>query len=219
PADISLRVNLIELLEHQERWNEVLDQYVDLASTYRHLADFSSARSTYDQAVKLAQRTGAPATKMVEILHKLGEVDMERIELRGAMRTYQRILEIAPDNVKARRHLAELHYRLNNPVQGIQEIDLLLQNYAKQKRPDLILEVLEEQTQSYPNDMALRSRLGGVYQQMRQNEKAFEQFEALRRLQSEAGLHDEARQTIRRIISLNPPQVSHYQQLLQQMGG
>lgn len=219
PADVSLRLNLIELLEQQERWSEVLDQYIELAETYYELADASSARTTYDQAIKLAQRTNAPQEKIIQILHKLGEIDLERVDLRGAMRTYQRICELKADDVKARRKLAELNYRLNNPVQGIQEIDQLLQIYARQKRPDLILEVLEEQIEAYPNDMGLRARLGGVYQQMHQADKAVEQFEELRLLQTSAGLLEEAKQTIRRIISLQPPTVAQYQELLQQMGG
>jgi len=219
PGDINLRLNLIELLEQQERWGEVLDQYVDLGSTYRDFADMSSARMTYDQALKLAQRINAPQEKMLAVLHKMGELDMERLEYRGALRTYQQVVETAPDDARARRALIEINYRLNNGLQGIKEVDQLLQVYARQKRGDLILEMLEELSSSYPDDMGLRARLGRVYQQTNQAAKAVVQYEELRRLQAAAGLHDEARQTIKLIIGLNPPGVEQYQQLLQQMGG
>jgi tetratricopeptide (TPR) repeat protein len=219
PADINLRTNLIELLEQQERFDEMLHQYVDLAAAYQSMADFSNARTTYEQAVQLARRVNAPTDKIVDIMHRLGSVDMERVELRGAMRTFQQIIEIVPDDVEARRGIVDIHYRLGNGVQGIQDLDQLLQIYARAQRPDLIVEVLENLSGDNPDDMALHHRLGGVYAQMGQPQNALEEFEQLRKLQSDAGLHEEANQTIKRIISLNPPNVQHYQQLLQQMGG
>ena len=45
------------------------------------------------------------------------------------------------------------------------------------------------------------------------------ELEKLRELQYDAGLHEEARQTIKRIISLNPPNGAHYQQMLRELGG
>ena len=67
PADINLRTNLIELLEQQERWDDMLEQYVDLASAYQSMADFSNARTTYEQAVQLARQ--------VDALHRQGRGD------------------------------------------------------------------------------------------------------------------------------------------------
>ena len=94
---------MIELLEQQERWDEMLDQYIDLASAYQSMADFSNARTTYEQAVQLAQQNNAPTEKIIEIMHLLGAVDLERVELRGALRTYQQICEAVPDDVEVRR--------------------------------------------------------------------------------------------------------------------
>jgi len=219
PSDINLRVNLIELLETQERWDDVLQQYIDLASAYRDLADLGGARSTYDQALKLAQQREMSISKQIEIMHHLAGIDMQRVEIRAAMRNYQKIVEIDKNDVKAHRELVDIYYRLNNPTQAVSELDQLLQIYARQKRPDLILEVLEEQSGKYPQDMGLKNRLGIVYQQMNRPQDAISQFEELRQLQYDAGLHDEAKQTIKRIISMNPPRVEQYQQLLQQMGG
>lgn len=219
PSDIRLRENLIELLEQQGRHDEMVDQYVDLAGAYGEMADHTSARVTYDQAIKLAQRTNAPESKIVEIMHHLAEIDLNRMELRGALRTYHKIAEMVPEDETARLHLVDLNYRLNNSATGLQELDKLLQLYAKQRRPDMILDVLEAQVEDYPDDMGLRSRLGAVYQNMKRNDDAVEQFERLRQLQTDAGLHADARKTIKRIIGLNPPKVSHYQALLQQLGG
>lgn len=219
PGDLSLRTSLIELLEEQERWPEAIEQYILLGEAYNDIADLSNAKATYEQALKIAGRTNAPQDLTLKILHKMGQVDIERIELRGAQRTYQRIVEIQGDNMDARRALATIYYRLNNPVQGIQEVDKLLQIYARQRRPDLILQTLEEMSGDYPSDMALHARLGRVYMQMNKPDNALAEFEQLRVLQIEAGLNNEAKQTIKQILSLNPAQAEHYQRMLQQMGG
>lgn len=219
PADINLRMNLIELLEQQEQWDQVLHQYLELGKAYRDLADLGNARMTYAQALKLAKQREASMRRQLEIMHRLAQIDLERIELRSALRTYQEIVDFDKSDMVAYRQMVDLNYRLNNPVQALKVLDHLLQLYAKQKRGDLILEVLEQETQEHPKELGLRARLGSVYQQMKKRAAAIEQFEALRKLQTDAGLHDEARQTIKRIISLNPPGVEQYQQLLQQMGG
>ncbi|NJL94161.1 MAG: tetratricopeptide repeat protein [Anaerolineae bacterium] len=219
PADVRLRENLIELLESQERHADALEQYIQLAETHRDLSDLSSARTIFDQALKLAQRINAPLSTQMRIMHALAHIDRDRLDLRGALRTYQRILEQQADDLDARRAAVDIHFRLNNSVQAMQELDRLLQVYAKQRRPDLILKVLEEEVRANPKEMGLRLRLGQVYHQMKRPADALEQMEALHQLQLEAGLHDEARKTIRQILSLNPSNSAHYQQLLQQLGG
>jgi len=67
--------------------------------------------------------------------------------------------------------------------------------------------------------MALRSRLAAVYRQTGNINKAVEQLDALTGLQLEAGLHNDALVTIRRIIGLNPARVEDYRRLLHQLSG
>jgi tetratricopeptide (TPR) repeat protein len=217
PANIDLRTNLIELLERQERWSEVLDQYIALAKGHRDMADMTNARLTYDLALKLAKQRNAPAEKQNDILYYMAELDMDRLDWRSALRGFQRVLEANPDHLKARRQVVGLHYRLGNGLQGLEDLDKLLQVYARQKRPDLILEILQEETDLNPSDMGLRTRLGTVYQQMNRIPEAIEQFDHLAGLQMEAGLNPEAAKTVRKIISLKPPNVEEYQQVLQQI--
>jgi len=152
-------------------------------------------------------------------MHHQAEIDRERLELRGALRTYQKITELAPDDVKAKRETIDVYFRLNDSIHAIQELDRLLQIYAKQRRADLILQTLESMSQDYPDDLGLCSRLGTVYQQMGRAAEAIKQLEHLRQLQYDGGKHEEARKTITRILSLNPPNAAYYQQLLQQLGG
>lgn len=218
PMDIQLRYHLIEMLEEDERWQDVLEQYVSLANAYLELADVGNARTTFNQAVQLAQRIGADKTQIVGILHQLGDIEMQRLELRPALRAYENIKNLEPTDEKARRMLIDLSYRLSDPVSAVRELDSLLQMYAKQRNGKAILELLEYWVSERPNDEAIRSRLAAVYQQIRRPDAALEQLDALLELQINSGRHSEGCGTIKKILALNPPSPTHYQNLVQQLG-
>jgi tetratricopeptide (TPR) repeat protein len=219
PLDISVRTNLIELLEAEERWDEALDQYVDLADTYHQLGDFDMSRNTYSLAERVAARVGAPTDKIVRIKHRIADIDQMRLDVRKATRTYEEILELDPDDERARRMIIDLNYRQGNSVDAIKRLDHLLSMYAKKAQINRIVALLEELVAVYPNDTGLRSRLAAIYRQMGRKQDAVVQLDALGELQLEAGLHEEAANTIRQIIALEPDGIGDYKRLLSQLGG
>ena len=217
PTDTSLRGSLIALLEKEERWPEVLDQYINLADAHYQLTDFEQARSTYQEAMRLAQRIGAEPVKRAEIMHRVADIDLSRLDLRQALRTYEQIRAIAPNDERARRALIDLNYRLNNSVEAIKELDGLLRVYAQQKRGDLIVSLLEELVTRMPNDMALRSRLAAVYRQVKRIPDAIRQLDSLGELQLNAGQLADACVTIKQIVMLQPNDSTAYRELLSQL--
>ena len=219
PMDLSVRQTLIELLRKEEKHEAMLEQYIDMADAYYQLTDFDMARDTYAEARKLAERLNAPADQIIHILHRMADIDVTRMDLRQALRTYEQIRTMAPNDERARKALMDLNYRLNNRMEAIKELDQLMRLYAQQRRPDLISQVLEEQVALYPDEMALRSRLAAFYAHIGRRQEAVTQLDALGELQLDAGLHAEAAQTIRQIVALNPPGVDDYKRLLGQLGG
>jgi len=218
PMDISLRTSLIELLEREEKYDKVLDEYISLANAYLQLADTEQARSTYNEAMRLAQRTNAAPAKRAEILRKMADIDMSRLDLRAALRNYEQVRGLDATDEAARRALVEIHYRLNNPVEAVKELDGLLRMFAQQKRGDQIINTLEQMVSNAPNDMALRSRLAAVYRQTNRRADAIAQLDALGELQLEAGLYQDACATIKQIMTLQPDDMEQYRNLLTQLG-
>ncbi|GIL08794.1 MAG: hypothetical protein BroJett033_3050 [Chloroflexota bacterium] len=219
PLDISVRTNLIELLETEERWDEALDQYIDLADTYNQLGDFDMSRSTYTVAERLASRIEAPTDKLVRIKHRIADIDQVRLDVRKAQRAYEEIVQISPDDERARRMLIDLSYRQGNQLDAIKRLDQLLGIYAKKRQTDRIIQLLSELIKLYPSNQDLRSRLAAVYRQLGNRKDAIFQLDALGELQLEAGQTDDAANTIRQIIALNPDGVEDYRRLLTQLGG
>ncbi len=218
PMDISVRKKRLQWLKEEERWSDVFREYINLADTYYQLADWDAARATYEEAEALAESAGASPQKIAHILHRIADIDVQRLELRAAMDTYKRIKKISPGDERARRGLIDLNYRLGNGTLAVSELDNLLRFYAQNRRIDKIVKLLEEMVMLYPDEMALRSRMARVYQQQRRIEDAVRQLDALGELQLEAGMRAEAVQTIRAIVAMNPPDRQSYLQLLQQLG-
>lgn len=219
PLNISVRTSLIELLESEERMDEMLDQYIDLAKTYNQLGNFDLSRETYQSAERLARRIEASPEKLARIKHSLADMDQMRLDTRRALRTYEEIVELVPEDERAYRMLVELNYNQGNSVEAVNHLDKLLKIYAKRKQISKIVQMLEDLVKHNAADTLLRSRLAAIYKQLGRKEQAIEQLDALGELQLEAGLHDDARSTIKQIIELKPDHVEDYRKLLAQLGG
>jgi tetratricopeptide (TPR) repeat protein len=218
PTDVHLRTSLIELLERQEQWDKVLDEYISLADAYNQLADIEQARATYQEAMKLAQKNDVSAEKRADIFRRMADIDMSRLDIRQALRSYEQVRNLVPEDEAARRALIDINYRLNNNVEAIRELDGLLRLFAQQKRTDQIVGTLEQMVAATPNDMAIRSRMAAVYRQTQRKDDAIAQLDALGDLQLEAGLYQDACATINTIISLQPSDMDQYRNLLTQLG-
>lgn len=219
PMDVPLRESLIELLKGEQRWDEVLDQYIDLADVQHQLGNYDVSRDTYILAERIASRTQAAPEKMVHVKHRIADIDQMRLDMRRALKTYEEIIQIAPEDERAYRMLVDINFRQGNSVEAVRRLDKLLGIYARQKQVNRILQLLEELVAIYPNDMGLRSRLASVYRQLGRIADAIRQLDALGELQLDAGLNKDAANTIRQIVGLNPDHLDDYRKLLSQLGG
>lgn len=219
PLDVSIRNSLIELLESEKRYEDVLEHYIDLAHTYHQLGDFEKARDTLTLSERLSRRIEAPVAKMIAIKHGIAELDQMRLDMRRAQQAYEEIVRLAPDDERAHRHLVDIYFNQGNPVEATRRLDQLLGIYAKKKQVSRIVQTLEELVKIYPKDSGLRSRMAGIYRQLGRSGEAIEQLDALGELQLEAGNHRDAVNTIKLIIKLKPSNVDDYRRLLSQLGG
>jgi len=217
PLDVSIRLSLIDLLESENSPDEVLDQYIELGRTYNHLGNFEKARETFLSAERLAKQVSAPKEKLVAIKHSQADAEQLRMDMRSAIRIYEDIIELTPEDERALRMLVDLNYSQLNQLEAIDHLDRLLRIYARRKQITRIVHTLEELTRHYPTDPGLRSRLAAMYRQLGRNTDAVHQLDALGELQIEIGMLAEARSTIRQIIALEPENSDDYRRLLQQI--
>lgn len=219
PLDVEVRMNLIALLEDEQRWDEALDQYMGLANTYQQLSDFDRAGETYSNAEKLARRVKTDASKIVSIKHRIADIAQMRLNTRQAQRVYEEILEVDKLDEKSLQSLVDIYFSQGNTVEAIKKLDRLLGYYAQKGEITKMTSLLENLVRSNPADTALRSRMAQIYQRLGRNGEAIEQLDALGELQLEIGAHEDAANTIRQIIKLKPDRVEDYERLLGQLGG
>jgi tetratricopeptide (TPR) repeat protein len=218
PMDVNIRNRLIEMLVSYGQIDRALEQYLALADTYYQLASTEKAREKYLQALTMAPRGTTGRLWTNQIMHKLGELDMERGDWRRALQTYEQIKKIDPSDEKARFNLVELYYKVQ-PQRALQEVDDLLKAYRASGKARRLVPFLEEQVRSHPRDIGLRARAAQVCIESGLTHEGITHLNALGELQLNAGMTRQAVATIRAIIALNPPNVQAYQKLLAQIGG
>jgi Flp pilus assembly protein TadD len=111
----------------------------------------------------------------------------------------------------------DLYYRFNRPDLAIVELDSLLKTYYESGKTDRLFTILEDVVQEWPDDILLRTRLAQAHLDAGNVDQALEHLDKLGDLQLEDGRYEDARATIRAIIALHPPNVSAYQQLLDEI--
>jgi len=218
PMDTVVRAKLIDLLISHGEIDEALEQYLILADSYYHLAQMDQARDTYQEALRLAPRGDPERRWAVCILHRIGDIDMQRVNWKRAIDTYEQIRDLAPNDERARLTLMELYHRLNQPELAIAELDGLLKIYRESDKTQRIFAILEDAVSKQPDSILLRTRLAQAYLDVGYVQQALEHLDKLGDLQLEAGRREDAQATIRAIIALRPPNVAAYQQLLEQLG-
>lgn len=221
PMDQNIRTRLIDLLTLQNRDDEALGQYMDLAEIYYRMVDLDSARKTFADALRLAQRSGSERVWSVKILHAMGDIDLQRLDWRQALRVYQQIKTLAPSDEKARAILIDLKFRLGQRYQALTEVDDLLRYRLQEGQVDQAITFLEESVRQRSDETGLRTRLARFYQERGRKVEAITQLDAVGEIQLKAGQSTEAAATVRAILALDPPPgaAEGYRQLLTQLEG
>jgi tetratricopeptide (TPR) repeat protein len=217
PIDIAARQQLIELLAQQDRSNEAIEQYIDLAELYRQMAEIETARKTLEQAFQLCQRSNVSREIVVRILDRMGDIDLSRLDWRQALRIFDQICELDPSNEKARSNLIDLNLRLGQEAEAATSLDIHLENLVNAGQASEALTLLEDLAREYPGKQALHARLAEAYRAAGRVADAIAQYDALGEIQLDAGQSQEAIKTIETILSLDPPNVEGYHELLRNL--
>jgi tetratricopeptide (TPR) repeat protein len=217
PMDLTVRGKLIEFLVANGREAEAIQQYMDLADIYYHLAELDMARNTYTSALRLAQQSKVDRSWTKQLLFKIADIDMQRLDWRQAVRVFEQIRTIEPMDPSARLQLVDLNFRMGGDALAYTEIDnytSLLENSNKRK---LAIEFMNKLVAERPEKMELRKRLSDLYVRNGQVDMAVEHLDAIADAYLTTGNRQAAMNMLLTIIALNPPQVAEYQYALSQL--
>jgi tetratricopeptide (TPR) repeat protein len=214
PMNVNVRDMMINLLVNQGETEQAMEQYMSLANDYYQLAQIDKALEKYEEALHLASRASNGRTWKVQILHKIGDINLQRVDWRKATAAYEEIKALSPDDEQVRMYLFDLYQKQGQINKAMAELKELVEYYETKNQPQKALSILKDAVQLRPQEMPLRALLARVYAQQGMKREAIAELDALGEMQLEAGLRDEAVQTVKQIIALNPANVEAYRQLL-----
>jgi tetratricopeptide (TPR) repeat protein len=217
PMDLSIRGRLIELLTAQGRVDEAIQQYIDLAEIYNSLAELDMTRQTYQSALRLTQRSSNPRKWSVDILTRVADIDMQRLDLRQAARIFEQLRTLQPEASEPRRQLIALNFRLGQESAALTELDgylSLLENSSK--RTDAITFVSQLRDE-LPDQIEIRKRLADLHLRNEDKPAAIAEMDSMADMLHASGNRLGAITMVRAIIALHPDNVEQYQTVLDQL--
>lgn len=217
PVDLPARTKLIELLVQQDRGDEALNQSLELAEIYQDMAEIDLARKTLANSLRLSQQMSTGNGWSLKILHRMGDIDLSRLDQRRALRVFEQIRTLDPSDDKARVSLINLNLRVGQEDQAAKELDSYLELLVDSGRGPEVMNLLEEMAREHPGRQALHARLAEAYKAAGRTADAIAQYDALGEIQLDAGQNEDAIRSIQAIVDLHPPDAEGYEELLKNL--
>jgi tetratricopeptide (TPR) repeat protein len=217
PMNLDIRRKLIALLKKYDELEKAMEHQLALADAYYELAQIEASREQYNEALRLASRLPDGRAWTSRILHRLGDIDMQRLDWRRAIDVYLRLKTSVPEDERARQRLVGLFFSLERRDKAVAELDELIGLYRDRADLKTALGFLEELTEAHPDELDLHKRAAQLSVQTGHKDGAITHLDAMGELQLQMGQVKEAAATIKAIIALKPENVEAYRQLLEQI--
>jgi tetratricopeptide (TPR) repeat protein len=219
PMDIEARLELIKLLTAQGDLRGALSQSLDLGETYSQLAEQENARQCYENALQLARANRVDASWQIQLLYRLGDLHLQRLDWRSALQSFSQLHELDPSDERASTQVVELLLRLRRTSEAQTMLDSIVAEWNSQGRAEQVVTWLEEMVRLRAETPMMRQKLAEIYLQRGRLTEAVAQMDALGEIHLDAGHTKEAMAVVRAIVGLNPPGVEEYRALLKKLEG
>ncbi|HEX7567562.1 MAG TPA: tetratricopeptide repeat protein [Anaerolineaceae bacterium] len=217
PMDLTVRTKMIELLIAQGRSEDAVLEYINLGELYNSLVELDLARQSYSTGLKVAQQGHLKNSSSIPMLYKIADIDLQRLDLRSALRGFEQIRNLNPEDENARGRIVDLTFRMSQENAALDEIDGFISLMENKGKPKEILDFLKEILNDRPEKMEVRKRLADQYLHARQIPQAIEQFDIIANALMNSGNGAVALPFIQTIISLRPANVADYERVLAQL--
>lgn len=217
PLDVDARIHLIDQLTSRGQLEDAARQNLELADVYYRQAQLDKARDTYEEALRLAQSAEVDSSWSVQILHQMADIDLQRLDLRKALRVFEQLRTMAPDDETARLNLVQLNLRLGQEAKANIELENYMSSLNSRGREQDAANFLRVLLDENPKYSLARRRLAEHYQQNGRREEAIREWNRVGELLVESGDREGAKTAVRAILALNPPNAPRYQQFLDRL--
>lgn len=214
PMDLTVRSKLIELYTIQGKIPEAIKQHVALGDIYYRLAELDTARQTYLAGLKLTQESKGSKQDMIQLLSKIADIDIQRFDWRNAIRMYEQLRNLQPEDPGARAKLIDLNLRFDQAGAAMTELDSfvsMLTSTGSQAQAVLFCRGLVEE---HPEQNEIRLKLAELLINEGDQNGAIAELEQALNGFIKTGESQRAANCVEVLISINPAKSKEYRSLL-----
>jgi tetratricopeptide (TPR) repeat protein len=142
---------------------------------------------------------------------------MQRLDWKQAVRVYEQIRTLHPDDQAVRRQLMDLHTRMAQPQLAKGELDSYLAFLENNGRSADAIPFLEELVAEYADQPVYTRALASQLHRLGHTAEAVQHLDALGEKLLQSNRKADAVDVITQIISMNPPNAAQYRQVLAQI--
>jgi DNA-binding SARP family transcriptional activator len=153
----------------------------------------------------------------VQILTKIADIDMQRLDWRQALRIFEQLRSLQPEDKAARVQLIDINVRLGQLRSALKEIDDFVKILEEKQKTKEVVQFLNELIKEHPEEIEIRKRLMDAFIRYGHTSKAIKQMDEMADRLLDKGDKRGAIEMVEAIIAMNPPNSNQYRQLLQQI--
>lgn len=217
PMDLSVRGMLIDLYKSSSRMDDAIQQYMDLANVYYLLAELDLARQTYQSALSLSQQSSSTQDWSVQVLNKLADIELQSLDWKQAIRIFEQLRSLQPQEPGPRATLIDLHLQMGQPTAAISELESYLKIMESADKFAKCSRFLDDLLDNHPAEMGIQKCMMNYYVSRDQTPKAVEKLDALAEKLLKSEDKEATLATIKNILSLNPANAAEYQKLFNEL--
>ncbi len=217
PADLNIRKKLLRMLTEQGRMDDAIQQYIEIAEFYDQLAELEAARQTYLDALKLAQQSRRSRQWAYQLLGRLAEIDMQRLEWRQALRFYEQMRSLQPNDSTLRTRIVVLNFQVGQDKAAYLELDNFIGILEGLHQHEAAIQFVKGILFELPDKYELHRRLADLYKRAQKIPEAIAELDVLAEKYAEAGDIESSIRVVEEIIRLNPPNRQDYELVLKKL--
>jgi tetratricopeptide (TPR) repeat protein len=217
PMDMDLRKLLIDNLKTMGQSEDAIRENLQIADIYIQLAEFEKASQICQETMRLCQSTKGSRRLEAEILRRIADIDTQRLDWKQALHNYELVKSIQPDDEKTRKAIVDIHFhqgQVDNAITEARDFMLELINAGQSTRAAGFIQML---CREYPDKPGLKALAGEESPASTDKTRAIEALNTVGEELMNKGDINGAIDIIEQILAMDPPNLSEYKSLLDQL--
>ncbi len=211
PMDVALRTQLIELLTEQDRITDALEHYMALANNYEVFANYDQMRKVYFDALRLSSKVPNSNQRNIDILSRIADIDMQRLDWHRAQRVYEQIKSLAPNDGGVRSSLIGVYYRLGQTDAAEHEIEDFISVMRNSRQYEKGVEFMISLINEWPQKYNQREILAELYLKMGRRESTLDEYNTVASAYLDEGDTTNTIRILQRMMTIDPEHGGEYQ--------